>query len=219
VDPPHEVRIVAQPAEGPYALCNLLDAVGRAQLRAGPPPDAPPEDAWLGDAALEPACGYLLSGLLLDNTWLRRCAHAELPRDDERALAVGALLDARVCAARVLASLEAHRSGLGARAEEAYRELHARAGLAEIPAALASRDLDPCLAAWGDLRGRSLAAAMGVFLREQFDQDWWRNPRALMALQALWSRGGRPTALELWHEMSMEPSVELLIVELSRACA
>jgi hypothetical protein len=136
-----------------------------------------------------------------------------------RALAVGALLDARVCAARVLASLEAHRSGLGARAKEAYRELHARAGLAEIPAALASRDLDPCLAAWGDLRGRSLAAAMGVFLREQFDQDWWRNPRALTALHALWSRGGRPTALELWHEMSMEPSVELLIVELSRACA
>jgi hypothetical protein len=218
-DPPHDVQVVVRAAEGPYALASLLGAVGRAQLRAAPPPDAPPEDVWLGDAALEPACGFLFSGLLLDATWLRRCARAELPRDDERALAVAALLETRLCAARVLASLEAHRSGLGARAEEAYRELHARAALAEIPSALAARDLDPWLAAWGEVRGRSLAAAMRDFLRERFDEDWWRNPRSLTSLNALWSRGGRPTAAELWHEISRQPSVDPLIVELSRACA
>jgi len=57
VDPPHEVRVVLRPAEGPRALAGLLGAIGRAQLRAGPPPDAPPEDLWLGDAGLTPACG------------------------------------------------------------------------------------------------------------------------------------------------------------------
>jgi hypothetical protein len=219
VDPPHDIRIVVRTSEGPHAVAGVLFAVGRAHLRAGPPPDAPPEDVWLGDAALEPACGSLFSGLLLDAGWLRRCAHAELPRDDERALAVGALLEARLSAARVLGSLEALRSGLGTRAEDVYRELHARAGLAEVPASLALRDLDPWLGSWGDLRGRSLAAATREFLRERFDEDWWRNPRTLTALNALWSRGGRPTAAELWHEISKEPSVDPLIVELSRACA
>jgi hypothetical protein len=219
VDPPHEVRIVLRPAEGPRALALLLACVGRAQLRAGPPPDAPPEDLWLGDLALEPACGALLAGLLLDGTWVRRCAQADLPPDDQRGLAVAALLDARLEAARALASLQALREGFGARAEHAYRELHARAALADIPAALAARELDPLLGPWADLRGRALAAHLRDFLRERFDEDWWRNPRALPALQGLWARGGRPTAAELWAEAGGTPSLTPLTAELSRACA
>jgi hypothetical protein len=219
VDPPHEVRIVLRPAEGPRALAGLLTAIGRAQLRAGPPPDAPPEDLWLGDAGLEPACGALLQGFLLDGSWLRRCARVDLPRDDERALAVAALLDARLDAAGALGSLQALRDGLGAGAEQAYRELHVRAALSEIPAALVPRELDPWLGAWADLRGRALAAHLRDFLRERFDEDFWRNPRALPALQGLWSRGGRPTLAELWAETGGQPSLGALTGELSRACA
>ncbi len=218
LDPPHEVRIVVLPAEGPRALGDLLAAVGRARLRAGPPADAPPEDLWLGDAALEPACGALLSGLLLDDHWLLRCAHAELPPDDRRALWVAALLEARLEAGRALAALEAHRAGLS-RGEQAYRELHARAALSDLPGALALRDLDPWLSAWAALRGRAFAARLRESLRDRFDEDWWRNPRALAALQAPWSRGGRPTLAELWSEVGGTPSLEPLSAELARACA
>src|SRR6267378_496355 len=175
VDPPHEVRIVLRPAEGPRALAGLLAAIGRGQLRAGPLPDAPPEDLWLGDARLD--------------------------------------------AARSLGSLQALRDGLGAGAEQAYRELHVRAALSEIPAALAPRELDPWLGPWAALRGRALAAHLRDFLRERFDEDFWRNPRALPALQGLWSRGGRPTVAELWAETGGEPSLGALTAELSRACA
>ena len=219
VDPPHDVRVVLYPSEGPRALGGLLDAIGRAQLRAGPPPDAPPEDLWLGDAALEPASGALLSGLLLDPAWLRRCARTDLSRDDERALAVAALLEARLDAARALASLEALRDGLSARAAQAYRDLHSRAALTDIAAPLAPRDLDPWLRSWGVLRGRALAARMRDFLRDRFDEDFWRNPRALPALHGLWSRGGRPTAAELWAEVGATPSLQPLLAELTRACA
>jgi hypothetical protein len=219
VDPPHEVRLVLRPAEGPRALADLLAAVGRAQLRAGPPPDAPPEDLWLGDAGLAPASGALLEGFLLDGEWLRRCARVELPRDDERALALAALLGARLAAARALGSLEALREGLGAGAAQAYRELHVRASLTEIPAALALRDLDPWLDAWGELRGRALAAHLREYLRERFDEDFWRNPRALPSISGLWSRGGRPTLAELWAETGGVPSLQPLTAELSRACA
>jgi len=219
VDPPHEVRIVLRPAEGPRALAGLLAAIGRAQVRAGPPPDAPPEDLWLGDAGLEPACGGLFQGFLLDGSWLRRCARADLARDDERAMGVAALLDARLDAARALGSLQALRDGLGAGAEQAYRELHVRAALSEIPSTLAVRELDPWLGPWADLRGRALAAHLRDFLRERFDEDFWRNPRALPALRGLWSRGGRPTLAELWAETGGEPSLGALTAELSRACA
>ena len=219
IDPPHEVRVVLLPEAGPRALGDLLGAAGVAQLRAGPPADAPPEDLWLGDAALEPACDALLRGLLLDPQWLRRCARADLGRDDERTIAVAGLLDARLDAARALASLEAHRSGLGSRTEQAMRELHARAVRAELPARLALRELDPWLSGWARLRGRALAARLREFLRERFDEDFWRNPRALAPLQALWARGGRPTAGELWAEVGGTPSLDPLAGELLRACA
>ena len=78
--------------------------------------------------------------------------------------------------------------------------------------------LAPWLAAWGELRGRALAAALRVVLRERFDEDWWRNPRSLAALQGLWSRGGRPTAAELWAEIPAAPSLEALSRELAHAC-
>ncbi|HKC60915.1 MAG TPA: hypothetical protein VKB92_12580 [Myxococcales bacterium] len=218
VDPPHEVRVVVRPAEGPRALAGLLSAAGRARLRAGPPEDAPPEDLWFGDAGLLPACGALLEGLLLDSAFLRRCARAELPRDDERALGVAALLDARLDAARALGSLLALREGLGAAAGQAARELHSRAALTEFPAALALRELDPWLQPWADLRGRALAAHLRASLRERFDEDFWRNPRALPALQGLWSRGGRPTLAELWEDTGGKPSLQALTAELFRAC-
>lgn len=224
LDPPDEVRISLWPAEGPRALGGLLGALGEGQLRAGPPGDAPPEDLWLCDGALPFASRELFAALARDPVFLRRCAKADLARDDERAIAIAAVVDARLAAARTLASLEAHAAGFGARAGQAYRELFARATLTELPAGLASRELDPLLGSWARLRGLSFAARARASLRERFDEDFWRNPRALAVLRGLWSRGGRPTLRELWAELSTEPgedqvpSVEPLLAYLAEAC-
>ena len=127
----------------------------------------------------------------------------------------------RECGLRIGAAPRCDAGGGAAdrtRTIRANRELHARAALTDLPAGLALRELDPWLAAWGELRGRALAAALRVVLRERFDEDWWRNPRSLAALQGLWSRGGRPTAAELWAEIPAAPSLEALSRELAHAC-
>ncbi len=218
LDPPYEAGISLLPAEGPRALSSLLSALGTALLRVGPPADAPPEDLWMGDPAVRHACAAVLAGLLLEPGWLRRCARVELQRDDERALAIAAVLDARTCAARTLAILDAQEAGLGARAATAHRELYARATGAELPRGLALLDLDPWLDAEAELRGMALAARVRAFLRERYDEDWWRNPRSLPSLAGLWNRGGRPTLPELWSEMGGEPSLDFLVAGLTSAC-
>ena len=218
VDPPWEVALTFLPAEGPRALGALLGAIGTALLRLGPPPDAPPEDLWLGDPAVRHACWEVLEGLVRDREWLRRCAKTELSRDDERAIAIAAVIDCRVAAARTLASLQARESGLGSRAAAAHRDLYARATGAELPAGLALRDLDPWFGPLAQLQGRALAARIREFLRDRHDEDWWRNPRSTTSLQALWGRGGRPTCAELWTELGGEPAVNPLLFELSQAC-
>lgn len=218
LDPPFEAAVTFLPAEGPRVLGALLGALGRALLRLGPPEDAPPEDLWLGDPAVEMACGTLLEGLVRDPGWLRRCAKADLSRDDERAIAVAAVLDARIEAAGVLAALQAFESGLGARAASAHRDLWQRATGAELPQGLALCGVDPWFGALARLKGRALAAHAAAFLRERHDEDWWRNPRATVSLQGLWGRGGRPTCTELWGEMGGKPGIDPLLLEFSTQC-
>jgi len=218
LDPPWEVGLTFLPEEGPRALGALLGATGVAQLRAGPPSDAPPEDLWLGDPAVQSACSALPEGLLREREFVRRCAKAELSRDDERAIAIAAVFDARLAAARTLAEITAHESGLGARAAAAWREHFTRATGAQLPAGLALCDLDPWSSALADLRGRMLAARTRLFLRERYDEDFWRNPRSVQSLQGMWGRGGRATFAELWAEMGGEPTVEPLLQEFTEAC-
>jgi len=218
LDPPDAARIALFPEEGPRALSGLLGAISIAQLQLGPPGDSPPEDLWFGDRGVQHACAALLSGLVCDPVWLRRCAHADLQRDDERAIAYAAVLDARLAAARTLSSLQAHQLGYGSRADEAHRELFARATGAALPAGLAARELSPFLEPWAELRGRALAAQARASLRDRFDEDWWRNPRALAVLHGLWGRGGRPTVLELFAELGAEPSTRPLESWLAEIC-
>ena len=218
VDPPHEIMLSVLPQEGPRTLSAMLGALSVAQLRAGPPADAPPEDLWLGDPAVAWACHALLEGLLLDSQFLKRCAKADLKPDDERALAMAAVYDARLSAARTLSSLLAHELGPSARATQAHRDAFQRATGANLPPGLALRELDPWLDSYAEVRGRALAARMREHLRDRFDEDWYRNPRALQALNGLWSRGGRSTIPELWTEVGGAPSTAPLTAWLTAAC-
>jgi hypothetical protein len=214
LDPPYEAGLTYLPAEGPRALGALLGAIGSALLRLGPPVDAPPEDLWFGDPAVRHACAALLEGLLREDGWRRRCAKIQLSRDDGRAIAIASVFDARLAAARTLAALQAHESGLGARVAAAHCELYTRATGAELPVGLALCDLDPWLEPLAELQGRALAARARRFLRDLYDEDWWRNPRSTGSLQGLWGRGGRPIHAELWTEMGGEPAVDPLLIEL-----
>jgi hypothetical protein len=219
VDPPHDVRVCLLPAVGPGALRDLLAAFGPALLRAGPPPDAPPEDLWLSERGLDHACEAIFAFLLLDPRWRKRCAQADLSRDDERTIAVAHLFDARIRAARALASREAHVSGFPGSAAALSRDLFQRACGAALPTGLALRELDPWLEPFAELRGRAFAASAHRDLRERFDEDFWRNPRAAPAIQGLFARGGRPTLRESWSEIGGAPSLDPLAGLLLEACA
>lgn len=218
VDPPDEVRIVLVPEEGPRGLSQLLGSLGVGQLRTGPPGDAPPEDLWLCDPGLPFACSAVFASLVREPEWLRRCARTDLRRDDERAIAYAFVLDARLAAARTLGSLEAHETGFGARAGQTVRDLYLRASGADLPAGLSLREIDPWLCGWAELRGLALASQVRARLREEFDEDFWRNPRSLAPLQGMWNRGGRPSVADLFAELGSLCSVDPLIADLIEAC-
>ena len=92
------------------------------------------------------------------------------------------------------------------------RHLHAGCGVRQVV------DLDPFGEPAFELAGRALAARLRLFLRDRYDEDWWRNPRTATSLNALWGRGGRPTAADLWAEMGSPAGIDALVDELIESC-
>src|SRR5207244_10997228 len=116
-------------------------------------------------------------------------------------------------------SQNASRYGCVPHTTQSSRDLFARAAPAEHPAGLALAEVagDP-FHPGAEIEGRALAARMRAFLRDRFDEDWWRNPRSVASLNSLWGRGGRSTQAELWAEVGAGPGIGPLVQELSESC-
>jgi hypothetical protein len=192
-------------AVGATSFSRALYALGVAVRIAAAPSSTPfvlaCEPAFVGTHRL----GFVFGALSANAQWQRRAlgvgrrvAHAQ-----SRVLARSALLDARLHAARVL---------LGDDAAQAPRDR-----FDELGTRLFGRGLDPRLCgAWPAARDDEPARFVALLdsrafahdLRDCFDSDWYRNPRAWAHLQAL---GSAPA-----HESIDAPALTTRADELAR---
>jgi hypothetical protein len=169
-------------ARGASSFARALVAFGFAVRVAASPSDMP--FALARDPAFVSAhrLGFVFGTLALDAHWQERtlCIGRRVAAAQSIALSRSALLEARLLAARLLLGDEAAFAPL-----ERFNELGVR---------LFGRELDARLrGAWPlareDEPARFLALLEGLplaeSLREQFDVDWYRNPRAWVHLRAL----------------------------------
>jgi hypothetical protein len=176
-------RVVFRRRGGLADWPDLLDALGRALAVALHPRHAP-------DAVFAAALGGLLSGLCLEPGWLR--ARLEVERrevpDLLRALGLRRLLGLRAAAAALRVATEVERGLSGQAWREAHREALRAALQAGWDGVRASRDAEapPLVAA---VRGFAAGERLRAALRQQFDEDWWRNPRTREHLAGLLAAG------------------------------
>jgi hypothetical protein len=182
---PHAVgeRVAFRPRAGLPDWLDLLDAVGRATVAARQPPSR-------RDPTFAAAIGWLLQALLLEPGFL--AARVTLSRREltevSRALALRSLFRLRAAAAAARVAAEGERGLSGARWREAHREALSTACHAAWDGVRAARDAEagPLLArVEGFLSGERLR----LELRDRFDEDWWRNPRAPEHLAGLLAAG------------------------------
>jgi hypothetical protein len=171
---PHAVgaRVALRPRGGLPDWLDLLDAVGVATVAARQPP-------FGREASFAAAFGWLLQSLLLEPGFLT--ARLSLSRREQpevlRALALRALFRLRAAAAAARVAAEAERGMSGARWREAHRQALTSACHAAWDGVRAARDAEtgpPLARVAGFMAGERLRAE----LRQRFDEDWWRNPRA-----------------------------------------
>ncbi len=181
-------RISFRPRGGGGDWQDLLAAIGRALAAGAAPPSR--RDPGLGEAL-----AWLLGTLLLEPRWLAERADVERrhAKDVVRDLSLRRLLALRTDGAALRVAAEVERGLSGASWREAHRAALHAATSASWEGARACRDGDA-----GVLAARLRGAEEGEKLRrdmvEQFDEDWWRNPRAASHLAALLAASRLPPA-------------------------
>jgi hypothetical protein len=190
LDPPRRVGIVpsAAPEAGVASEIEACVAIGRAAAALGVAPALPPTLRRAHPGSVGRALGALFADLLADPVFVKRARSLDGAAADalRRAALAVRLATLRTSAARVAAAAS---GGGDAQAELLARALGAPD--ASMPAALAApTPLAPDAEAHADLRAAWLAPAIAGALRERFDSDWFRNPRAAEPIAAAASRGG-----------------------------
>jgi hypothetical protein len=163
---------------------DLLEAAGTALAASFAPPSR-------RDAAFGRALGWLFGSLVLEPRFLADAGDVDRKHapDLVRDLALRRLVDLRARAAALRIAAEVERGSFsGAAWREGYREAMSAATLAAWDGARASRDADAADQG-ARLSGAAAGEALRRELRERFDEDWWRNPRAGPFLAALLAAG------------------------------
>jgi hypothetical protein len=203
---PTEVYLVLRPQGGHGDYRTFWHELGHAMHFASPTPDMPFEARWLGDNSVTEGFAMLWDHLTGDRLWLRR--YVELNEGDQQRLVresgVQELYLARRYAAKLIYELSLHDSdltGLGAE----YAERLSAATLFEYTERDCLSDVDPGFYCARYLRAWQLEAVLSNTLRERFDEDWFRNPRAGAFVHELMSLGQSKPAQELAREVTVTP--------------
>jgi hypothetical protein len=221
---PDEVYLVLRPHGGHGDYRTFWHELGHAMHYGAVDRDRPFHERWLGDNSVTEAFAMLWDHLTTDRGWL--CRYTAMGREGSRAggpvdelvfeLAVAELYMLRRYSAKLLYELELHRGEYDAGAQaDRYAGCLGEATLFRYPGADALLDVDPGFYSARYLRAWQLEAALARALRDRFDEDWYRNPRAGAFVHDLMRRGQAAPASALAQEvtgaaLSFGPAIERL---------
>jgi hypothetical protein len=202
VQVPGEVYLVLRPSGGHSDYRTFWHELGHAMHFASVDPALPFTARWLGDNSVTEGFAMLWDHLTLQPTWLTR--YTDIGHQNARELVVDLAISElhllRRYAAKLTYELVLHRSDLDAVGDE-YAERLTRATRFRYQPENYLNDVDAGFYAARYLRAWQLEAGLAATLRERYNEDWWRNPRAGSFVLHLMSRGQVDPAHRLAHEV------------------
>jgi hypothetical protein len=207
---PDQVVFVSRPATGLPSLHSWMAERGRALFFASRQ-EEPPHQRWLFASHLPRLAARLFSGCAREPGWLRR--YLKLPRelapDAARMAAFFELTSLRqLCACALLAHSRPASEGDFA---DAYREQMRSALRVDAPRGFVFFDARDWRACAEELLAEAMAEPARRRLRERFDEDYWRNPRAKDSLLSLFSEREEGNETQREKKPSLLPAAEGLL--------
>lgn len=208
---PAEVYLVIRPHGGQADYRTFLHELGHALHFAYTRPDYPFEYRWLGDNSVTESYAMLSDHLLHDPGWLRRYTALGQRRGDVAAFLRATGFEELQFLRRYCAKLIYEGALYGGEVSwdalpGLYVDTLSRATSFRYDAADAFVDVDPRFYAARYLRAWQLQALLTEALRDRFDDDWFRNPRAgPWIVTELFAEGQRELADELAQRVAARP--------------
>lgn len=206
---PAEVYLVLRPHGGQSDYRTFLHELGHALHYGYTRPDAPFEYRWLGDNSVTESYAMLADHLMHDAGWLARYTDLGRARIGAflRAAGLEELQFLRRYCAKLIYEMALYGGDVSWDALPGlYVETLGGATRFRYDAADAFVDVDPRFYAARYLRAWQLQALLTEALRDRFDADWYRNPRAgPWLVEELFGHGQRELAQELAQRVAGRP--------------
>lgn len=197
LNPPSRTGLSVYSIGGVRDYESFLGALGGALSFMYTDPGDEIEFRWLRDEAVLSAFSSLFGNLVYEPRWLAKYLKIDAGKDFRRLLNLRRLMSARLGAAMTLyeAELLQNRnmgSMPGSYVEFVKEALHCGAHEPDYLRVLT----EPVSPAY-TFKGSLIEPALANYLRETYDEEWWRVPAAGDYLKGIWSGGGRVTAESL----------------------
>ena len=204
LDVPNDVRLVLRPTGGHQDYQSLLHEAGHVEHYANVDRTLGFAYRWLGDSSLTEGYAFLFHYLPTDPLWLRRMLDPAAPDEYRRFALFEKLQLVRRYAVKLLYEQELWGSEEPEPLADRYAELFTHHLLVQYWPEEYLSDLDPAFYSAQYLRAWMFEAQLRDFLRREFDEEWFRMPKAGRFLRDLWREGQKYTADELVRFMGFE---------------
>lgn len=197
LDPPSRTGMSIYPAGSVRDYEHFFGSLGRALSYMFTEREDYLEFRRLRDEAVESAFDSLFRGLLYEPRWLAKYLRIDEAGDFRKFLGLR-----RLMSARYLAGLSVYEADLFKNSETESMPGHYERTMSSslhcrIDAGGYLRPLARLTRASSAFYGAASAPALSNYLRERFDEEWWRVPDSGEYLKGLWREGGRVTMRKL----------------------
>lgn len=201
---PDEVYLVMRPHGGQTDWNTFLHELGHAMHFAFMRSDLEFEWRWLGDNGVTEAFAMLFDHRMMDAGWLKRYTGlAQQIGDFRRASALEELHFLRRYCAKLLYERELYSESNWDRLPDRYVDRLTSATTFQYRPSDAFVDIDFRFYSSRYLRAWQLQAVIDEALRDRFNEDWWRNPKAgPWIVGELFAPGQREMAEEMASRVS-----------------
>jgi hypothetical protein len=215
---PDDVRLVLQPQGGHQDYATLLHEAGHAEHLGNVDRGLAFAYKWLGDSSVTEGYAFLLNYLVTDRLWLQRQLDFSRLESFRRFALFQKLMMLRRYAAKLLYEQELQRAEEPAPLAERYSDLLGHHVQVHYFPEEYLADVDDGFYSAQYLRAWIFEGQLRAYLRNEYDEEWFRAPRAGKFLRDLWREGQKYTADELVQFMGysqLEPS--LMLAEIREA--
>ncbi|MEQ9619557.1 MAG: hypothetical protein RIG61_10330 [Deltaproteobacteria bacterium] len=211
LNPPLEAAVSIYPVGSVRDYESFLDSLGASLCYGFTEPDQDFEIKFLREDALVRTFSELFKNLLFEPKWLKKYLRLDSDRDFISFLYLRRLISVRVNAGRVLYEAELYRNPGSGDLPGAYSQIIGNAARCSVSENDYLSDIDICSASASRFKGVLAGINLGGYLRETFDEEWWRVPAAAEFLKSVWREGGLMTTKHLSDKIRRDnPNEELL---------